>query len=152
MFDHKDICIDTSKHNENIYSLTTHADRTLQQSYRDGNKTFYNKYICTWRERMDLFILRETRIKNFQHILQVTHLLSNWHTIRCNFYKLFHNNMLYCNTYDRPSICYQTDTQSDAISINFFTITCCTVIHMTDHPYIIKLTHNHMQFLYPVSQ
>ena len=44
--DYKDICLDTSKCNEKICSLTKHMNHTIQQNYVDDNKTFYNKYSC----------------------------------------------------------------------------------------------------------
>jgi hypothetical protein len=37
------------------------------------------------------------------------------------------------NTYERSFTCYETDTQSDVISITSFTITCCT--EQTEIPY-----------------
>jgi hypothetical protein len=66
---------------------------TIQQSYVDDYKSFYNKYICTGIERMNFLIKRVTRNKNF-------------------------------STFERPSMCYETETQSDAISITSFSITC----------------------------
>jgi hypothetical protein len=30
-----------------------------------------------------------------------------------------------CNTYERSFMCYETDTESDEISITSFSITCC---------------------------
>ena len=41
---------------------------TFQQSYVDDNKTFYNKYIFTQKERMNLLIMRETRNKKLEYI------------------------------------------------------------------------------------
>jgi hypothetical protein len=76
-----------------ICSLTKHMHHTFQQSYEDDNKMFYNKNICTGRERMNLLTKRETSIQN-------------------------------CNTYERIFMCYETDTESDAISITSFSITC----------------------------
>jgi hypothetical protein len=76
-------------------SLTKHVDRTFHQRYVEDNKTFYNKYSCTGRERMNLLIKRETGNTN-------------------------------CNTYERSFMCYETDTESDEISVTSFSITCCT--------------------------
>ena len=77
---------------------------TFQQRYVDDNKTFYNKYICTWRERMNLLIKEKLAIKN-------------------------------CKMYERSFMCYETDTESDKISITSFSITCWTNLNNTDIPY-----------------
>jgi hypothetical protein len=58
------LCLYNSKGNEQICNLTENMEHIFQQSYVENNKTFFNKYICTQKERMYL-LTRQMKIVTF---------------------------------------------------------------------------------------